>query len=67
VDNEEAKQEPVSDQKRVKLKEKLGDINKKLLTMEWDKKHNQLNIGMESKYTELKAEHDKILKQIDGS
>ena len=67
MDNEEAKQEPVSDQKRIDLKEKLGDINKKLLTMEWDKKHNQLNIGMESKYTELKAEHDKILKQINGS
>jgi hypothetical protein len=65
VDNEEAKQEPVSDQKRVELKEKLGDIKKKLLTMEWDKKHNQLNIGMESKYAELKAEHDKILKQIN--
>ena len=67
MDNEEAKQKPISDQKQVELKEKLGDINKKLLTMEWDKKHNQLNIGMESKYTELKAEHDKILKEIDGS
>ena len=67
MDNEDAKQEPVSDQKRTELKEKLGDINKKLLTMEWDKKRNQLNIGMESKYTELKAEHDKLLKQIDGS
>ena len=65
--DEEAKQEPVSEQKQTELKEKLGDINKKLLTMEWDKKHNQLNIGMESKYTELKTEHDKILKQINGS
>ncbi|MBS3132780.1 hypothetical protein J4470_01445 [Candidatus Woesearchaeota archaeon] len=62
----EVKQESISDQKRVELKEKLGDINKKLLTMEWDKKHNQLNAGMEPKYAELKEEHDKILKKING-
>jgi len=62
----EVKQDSVSEQQKIELKEKLGDINKKLLTMEWDKKHNQLNSGMESKYTELKEEHDKIVKKING-
>ena len=56
--------EKVSEQQRVKLKEKLGEIDKKILTMEWDKDHNQLNMGMESRYVELKAEHDKIVEQI---
>jgi len=56
----------VSEEKRSELKEKLSEINKKLLTMEWDKDHNQLNAGMEVKYTELKTEHDKLQAQIDS-
>jgi hypothetical protein len=62
----EEKQDSVSEKQRMELKEKLGDIDKKLMTMEWDKSHNQLNAGMESKYTELKEEHDKIIKKING-
>jgi hypothetical protein len=56
--------ESITEQQRAKLKEKLGEIDKKLLTMEWDKEHNQLNMGMEGRYVELKAEHDKIVEQI---
>ena len=58
--------EAVTEKQKIQLKERLGEINKVLLTMEWDKKHNQLNIGMEDKYTELKAEHEKILAKING-
>lgn len=60
-------QEPASEEQKAEIKEKLHDINKKLITMEWDKRHNQLNAGMESKYTQLKAEQDKLLKQISGT
>ena len=69
VVEEDTKQEEISltEQQRAELKEKLGEINKKLLTMEWDKEHNQLNAGMESTYTELKTEHDKIVAQINGN
>jgi len=63
----EAKQEEATERQQSELKEKLSDINKRLLTLEWDKKHNQLNAGMEEKYTELKAEHDKLLAQINGN
>ncbi|MAG16314.1 hypothetical protein CMO88_04590 [Candidatus Woesearchaeota archaeon] len=62
----ETKPEELSEQKRIELKEKLNEIDKRLLTMEWDKRHNQLNAGMEEKYTELKTEHDKLLAQING-
>ena len=58
--------EKVTEQQRARLKEKLNEIDKKLLTMEWDKQHNQLNMGVESKYVELKAEHDKLLEQINN-
>jgi len=63
----DTEQEAITEQQRANLKERLGQINKQLLTFAWDKDHNQLNIGMESKYTELKAEHDKIMAKINGN
>lgn len=65
-DGKKQAEDSISEQQRTKLREKLGDINKKLLTMEWDKKRNQLNVGMETKYTELKEEHEKILAKINA-
>lgn len=49
------------------LKERLESISKQLMTMEWDKEHNQLNAGVEEKYAKLKAEHDAIVKKMSGS
>ena len=63
----EQTQEPVSEEQKAEIKEKLHEINKKLITMEWDKRHNQLNAGMESKYAQLKAEQDKLLKQMNSA
>jgi hypothetical protein len=43
--------------------EGLDAIRKRLLTLEWDKKHNQLNAGMESSYNELKAKFKELEEQ----
>jgi len=56
----------VSEEARLQIKEKLGEISIQLLTMDWDKRHNQFNPGMETKYTQLKAEHDSLVKKLDG-
>ncbi|MBN2454161.1 hypothetical protein JXB11_01305 [Candidatus Woesearchaeota archaeon] len=37
------------------VEKELSEVRKRLLTLEWDKKHNQLNAGMESHYEELKT------------
>lgn len=49
------------------LKGRLEAVDKQLMTMEWDKEHNQLNAGVEEKYAQLKAEHDAITKKMNGS
>jgi|WetSurMetagenome_2_1015567.scaffolds.fasta_scaffold63131_6 hypothetical protein len=41
----------------------LDSIRKRLLTLDWDKKHNQLNAGMESSYNELKAKFKELEEQ----
>ena len=48
------------------VKEKLSDVNKKLRTLEWDKKMNQLNAGMEERYTILKEQQMSLLKKVEG-
>jgi hypothetical protein len=60
-----ANKNDVNEKQIIELKERLSNINKRLLTLEWDKKHNQLNAGMEEKYAELKAEHDKLVAEIN--
>ena len=62
--DEKQAENSLSEQQRTELSGRLSDINKKLLTMEWDRKHNQLNAGMETKYAQLKEEHDKIIERI---
>lgn len=51
------------------LKERLYYLKKRILTLEWDKNHNQLNPGMEYKYEEFKKECAQIesnLKELDN-
>jgi hypothetical protein len=48
------------------LKEKLAELRKKILTFEWDKDHNQLNAGMESKFLQTKEEYEKLKKKADS-
>ena len=61
---EETKQ--ITQDEKVQLREKLNSVNRKLLTLQWDKDHNQLNSGMESKYNELKTQEEKLQKQIEN-
>mgnify|MGYP001598217774 FL=1 len=52
---------PLSD-----MKEKLRDMKKRLMTLEWDKSHNQLNSSMEMKYSQIKTECEALQKTVDG-
>ncbi len=65
----ETKQEetPITAKQVLELKERLESVDKKLMTMAWDKEHNQLNVGVEEKYAKLKAEHDAIVKKMNGA
>ena len=42
------------------IKAKLREVDRQLLTLQWDKDHNQLNPGMETKYSKLKTEKEKL-------
>ncbi len=57
---------PLAEKQVAQLKERLESVDKQLMTMEWDKAHNQLNAGVEEKYAKLKAEHDAIVKKMNG-
>lgn len=58
VDNAEPKEEVSMSAKE--LRERLDYLRRNLLTLEWDKKHNQLNRGMESRFEELKKEYTEL-------
>ena len=47
------------------MKEKLSDLRKRIMTLEWDKGHNQLNSSMEAKYAQIKTECEALQKKID--
>ena len=49
------------------VEEQLYDFRKRLMTLEWDKTHNQLNSSMEAKYAEIRAECEKLQKIVDGA
>jgi hypothetical protein len=63
-EQDQKKEQSLSDETKIELKEKLREINRQLMTMDWDKKHNQLNPGIELKYSQLRTEHDKIVKEL---
>ncbi len=52
---------PLSD-----MKEKLRDMKKRIMTLEWDKGHNQLNSSMEMKYSQIKVECETLQKTVDN-
>lgn len=52
-----------ADSQTSSIEENMNQIRKRLLTLEWDKKHNQLNVGMESSYNELKAKYKELEEQ----
>ncbi len=66
TDNSSSKQSDIGEEVLLQIKEKLGEVNRQLLTMDWDKRHNQFNPGMEAKYSQLKAEHDTLVKKLSG-
>ena len=49
------------------MEEKLYDLRKRLMTLEWDKSHNQLNSSMEAKFAEIRTECEKLQKVVDGA
>lgn len=48
------------------MKEKLSDLRKRIMTLEWDKSHNQLNSSMEAKYAQIKTECEALQKKVDS-
>ncbi len=60
---QEAQEEhmPLSD-----MKEKLREMNKRLMTLEWDKSHNQLNSSMELKYSQIKVDFEALQKKVES-
>ncbi len=58
---------PITEKQLSELKGRLEAVDKQIMTMEWDKEHNQLNAGVEEKYAQLKAEHDAIVRKMNGS
>lgn len=48
------------------LKDRLSDLRQRVMTLEWDKSHSQLNSSMEAKYIIMKAEYEELLKKVDG-
>ena len=46
------------------IRERMSDMRKTLLTLEWDRRHNQIHIGMESRYNKLKEEYGALEKQL---
>ena len=49
------------------MEEKLYDLRKRLMTLEWDKSHNQLNSSMEAKFAEIRTECEKLQKVVDSA
>jgi hypothetical protein len=46
------------------LEQRLSELRKRVMTLEWDKSHNQLNSGMEEKYILIKAEFEALQKKV---
>ncbi len=48
------------------MKEKLSELRNRIMTLEWDKSHNQLNSSMEAKYLQIKVEYESLQKKVEG-
>ena len=49
------------------MQEKLRELKKRLMTLEWDKSHNQLNSSMELKFSQIKVEYEDLNKKVEGA
>jgi hypothetical protein len=49
-----------------KLKEKITDIKKKIVSLEWDKQHNQLNFAKDALLNEYKEQLEKIEAELNA-
>ena len=49
------------------LKERLEEVRRKLMVMEWDQSHNQLNAGKMGMFNELREEKLKIETELSQS
>lgn len=47
------------------LMTQMSSLRKKLLTLEWDRKHNQLHMGMNEKLDKMKNEYTDLEGQLD--
>jgi hypothetical protein len=52
------------DMSETELRERTSYLKKRILTLEWDKKHNQLNAGMELKFEEMKKEFAELEEKL---
>ncbi len=46
------------------LETRISYVRKTILTLEWDKKHNQIHVGMEERYHRMKEEYEILEKQL---
>ena len=47
------------------MKDKLSELRQRVMTLEWDKSHSQLNSSMEVKYLQMKVEYEQLQKKVD--
>jgi len=45
------------------LNEKISELKKKIMTLEWDRQRNQINFGKTQQLNEFKKELEKLEKQ----
>ncbi|MEK6874903.1 MAG: hypothetical protein AABX52_04100 [Nanoarchaeota archaeon] len=60
TDDDVGVKEIVETPEMVKLRDSLGEIRGKMLTMKWDYEHDQINAAKKSYYEKLKKEYDEL-------
>ena len=51
--------------KEEELQVRRSELKKKILTLEWDKKHRQINFSKNSQLEDLRAEFEEISKKLN--
>lgn len=57
--------EEIKNMSAKQVAERMSEMRKILLTLEWDKNHNQIHVGMEEKYNKLKEEYASLENQLN--
>ncbi len=47
------------------LKKRMSELKKRIMTLEWDKQHNQIHIGHDRQLEEMKKELKEIKKELN--